>query len=66
MAQIPLNPDQIDRLKEIAKEIADQVQNFVSKHSSVSVERTVLRLYGVDGVNSNNIPIPNRLIDILQ
>ena len=66
MAQIPLNPDQVDRLKEMAKEIADQIQNFVSKHSSVSVERTVLRLYGVDGVNSNNIPIPNRLIDILQ
>jgi beta-lysine 5,6-aminomutase alpha subunit len=66
MAQIPLNPDQVDRLKEMAKEIADQVQSFISKHSSVSVERTVLRLYGVDGVNSNDIPIPNRLVDILQ
>ena len=66
MAQIQLNPDQVGRLKEMANEIADQVQSFISKHSSVSVERTVLRLYGVDGVNSNNIPIPNRLIDILQ
>jgi beta-lysine 5,6-aminomutase alpha subunit len=66
MANIPLNQSQIDELKKIAKVIADQVQDFISRHSSVSVERTVLRLYGVDGVDSENIPLPNRLIDILR
>jgi beta-lysine 5,6-aminomutase alpha subunit len=66
MAQIPLNPKQIDRLKQLAREIADQVQKFISKHSSVSVERTVLRLYGVDGVDSHNIPLPNSLVEILR
>ena len=66
MANIPLNPDQIDRLKSTAKEIADQVQGFIAKHSSVSVERTVLRLYGVDGVNDEKTPLPNRLVDILS
>jgi beta-lysine 5,6-aminomutase alpha subunit len=66
MAQIPLNPEQVDHLKEMAKEIADQVQDYVAKHSSVSVERTVLRLYGVDGVDSENTPLSNRLVDILR
>jgi beta-lysine 5,6-aminomutase alpha subunit len=66
MARIPLNPKQIDRLKQLAKEIADQVQAFISKHSSVSCERTVLRLYGVDGVDKENVPLPNRLVEILQ
>ncbi|MBW1743195.1 MAG: D-lysine 5,6-aminomutase subunit alpha [Deltaproteobacteria bacterium] len=65
MAQIPLDPSQIDRLKKIAKEIADQVQGFIARHSSVSMERTVLRLYGVDGVNSEDTPLANRLVDIL-
>jgi beta-lysine 5,6-aminomutase alpha subunit len=65
MAQIPLDPSQIDRLKKTAKEIADQVQGFISRHSSVSVERTVLRLYGVDGVDDVNTPLANRLVDIL-
>jgi beta-lysine 5,6-aminomutase alpha subunit len=65
MAQIPLDRGQIERLKEIAKEIADQVQSFISRHSSTSVERTVLRLYGVDGVDSEDTPLANRLVDML-
>ncbi|HID28462.1 MAG TPA: D-lysine 5,6-aminomutase subunit alpha, partial [Desulfobacterales bacterium] len=65
MAQILLSPKQIDRLKRLAEEIADQVQKFTLNHSSVSVERTVLRLYGVDGVDSDNIPLPNGLVEIL-
>ncbi len=66
MANIPLDPKQIGRLKQLAKKIANQVQKFIVKHSSVSVERTVLRLYGVDGVDSENIPLPNRLVEILR
>ncbi|UCD87441.1 MAG: hypothetical protein JSV01_06725 [Desulfobacterales bacterium] len=66
MAQVPLNQDQVDRLKDMASEIADQVQSFIAKHSSVSAERTVLRLYGVDGVDSEKTPLPNRLVDILR
>ena len=66
MAHIPLNPKQIDRLKQMAKKIADQVQKLISRHSSVSVERTVLRLYGVDGVDRDKIPLPNRLVETLH
>jgi beta-lysine 5,6-aminomutase alpha subunit len=66
MAQISLKSKQIARLKRLAKESADQVQRFISKHSSVSVERAVLRLYGVDGVDSEGIPIVNRLVGVLQ
>jgi len=65
MAKIPLDTNQVDRLKQLAKEITDQIQRFICKHSSVSVERTVLRLYGVDGVDSEGTPIPNRLVEIL-
>lgn len=65
MAEIRLNPEQIGRLKGMADEIAEQVRQFVAKHSSVSVERTILRLYGVDGVDREGTPLPNRLVDIL-
>lgn len=64
MPQIPLSQKQIDRLKHLAAEISDQVQRFISRYSSVSVERTILRLYGVDGVDGNGIPLPNRIVDI--
>ncbi|CAN2039403.1 Lysine 5,6-aminomutase alpha subunit [Candidatus Magnetomoraceae bacterium gMMP-15] len=66
MAQLSLNLKQIDQLKGMAGDIADQVQNFIEKHSSASVERTILRLYGVDSVDSKSTPLPNRLVEILQ
>ena len=66
MAHIHLNPDQVDRVKQLAKDIADKVQGFINKHSSVSVERTILRLYGIDGVDAQGTPLPNRLVEILQ
>ncbi|MBE9546013.1 MAG: D-lysine 5,6-aminomutase subunit alpha [Proteobacteria bacterium] len=64
MAKLPLNQEQIDRVKDLARTVADDVQRFFSRHSSISVERTVLRLYGVDGVDGEGIPLPNRLVDL--
>jgi beta-lysine 5,6-aminomutase alpha subunit len=66
MAQIPLDMEQVGRVKSLAANIADDVQNFIVKHSSVSVERTILRLYGVDGVDADGTPLPNRLVEILE
>ncbi|MCF6281679.1 MAG: lysine 5,6-aminomutase subunit alpha [Candidatus Polarisedimenticolaceae bacterium] len=66
MPQIPINTQQITKSKQLAKEIADQVQLFINDHASVSVERSVLRLYGVDGIDHNDTPLPNRLVEILQ
>ncbi|MDM8517251.1 lysine 5,6-aminomutase subunit alpha [Desulfobacterales bacterium HSG16] len=66
MANIPLDMEQIARVKQYAGEIADQVQNLIQQNSSVCVERAILRLYGVDGVNESKTPLPNRLVEILQ
>jgi len=65
MARIPLEKNQITRVRSLAREIADRIQVFINSHSSVSSERTILRLYGVDGVTDQEVPLPNRLIDIL-
>ena len=63
MAHIPLNSKQIDRVKNLAGQIAEQVQEFITDHSSLSVERTILRLYGVDGLTECGAPLPNRIVD---
>ncbi|GMQ79944.1 MAG: D-lysine 5,6-aminomutase subunit alpha [Thermodesulfobacteriota bacterium] len=64
MAHIPLNKKQVERVKHLAEEISDQVQAFVTRHSTISIERTVLRLYGVDGTDVEGIPLPNRIVDL--
>ncbi len=66
MATIPLDQTQIDRAKSIAMEIAENVQDFISGYSSVSVERTVLRLYGVDGVSDDGTPLSNKVVELAQ
>lgn len=66
MAQIPLDAAQVSEVKTIAKEIADDIQEFIKLHSSTSIERTVLRLYGVDGVCEDGTPLPNRIVEKLQ
>jgi len=66
MAQIPLHQEQVDRLKALAGDIAQQVQRFIVRHSSTSVERAVLRLFGVDGVDRDGTPLPNRLVEMLR
>lgn len=66
MAQIGLDQKQVEKVKQLAKDISAQVQGFITEHSSVSVERAILRLYGVDGVNAEGTPLPNHLIEILK
>lgn len=66
MAQIGLNPAQVKTVKELADKIAAQVENFVKSRSSVSVERAILRLYGVDGIDTEGVPLPNTLVEILK
>ena len=65
MAHIPLKQKQISRVKNLARKISSQVQGFISIHSSISVERTILRLYGVDGVDNSGVPLSNRVVNSL-
>ncbi|HKL47632.1 MAG TPA: lysine 5,6-aminomutase subunit alpha, partial [Candidatus Izemoplasmatales bacterium] len=39
------------------------VQNYIDQHSTVSVERTVLRLLGIQGVDDLDVPVVNRMVD---
>lgn len=65
MAHIALDTAQVSRVKKLAKEIADDTQKLIDSHSSVSTERTILRLIGVDGCTEEELPYPNRIIDLL-
>ncbi|MBV8656140.1 MAG: D-lysine 5,6-aminomutase subunit alpha, partial [Candidatus Eremiobacteraeota bacterium] len=53
----------VDRCRELAAAITDPVETFIAAHSTVSVERAALRLLGVDGVTSDEVPLPNAVVD---
>lgn len=65
-SKLGLDFKKVGHAKEVSKRIADDVQTFVDNYSTVSVERTLCRLLGIDGVDSNEVPLPNVVVDELQ
>lgn len=64
--KLDLNTTRIDECRGYASAIADQVMDYVRRVTTTTIERTVLRLLGVDGVDSSGIPLPNAVIDIVH
>jgi len=56
----------VERCRTLAAAIADPVEEFIAVHSTVAVERAVLRLVGVDGVTPDEVPLPNAIVDSLS
>jgi len=65
MSKLNLDQNLIKEARAHAKNIALDTQNFIDKHTTVTVERTVCRLLGIDGVNSFENPLPNVVVDHL-
>lgn len=60
-----LPQERIDACRQAAGAIADDVDRFVRGRTTVAAERTVVRLFGVDGADAEGTPLPNRLVDTL-
>jgi beta-lysine 5,6-aminomutase alpha subunit len=65
-SKLGLDFDKVGHAKEVSKRIADDVQKFVDNYSTVAVERTLCRLLGIDGVDSNEVPLPNIVVDAIK
>lgn len=61
--KLNLNFDTVNKARSSAHNIALEVQTFIDKHTTVSVERTICRLFGIDGVDENGVPLPNIVVD---
>lgn len=56
----------VQHARDISKGIAAEVQTFVNSYTTVSVERTLCRLIGIDGVDENGVPLPNVVVESLK
>ncbi|PHJ13287.1 dioxygenase [Fervidobacterium sp. SC_NGM5_O18] len=65
-SKLGLDQKKIEKARQLARDIALDVVNFVKKYSTVSVERTICRFFGIDGVNNEDIPLPNVVVDHLK
>lgn len=60
---LDIDPVQVDACRQIAAKIAADVDGFIRARSTVAVERTVARFLGVDGIDSDYMPLPNVIVD---
>lgn len=56
----------VGQARQSAAKIAEDVQSFIDLHSSVTVERTILRLLGIDGVDDIDRPLPNIVAEAIK
>jgi len=64
--KLSLDRDLISKARTHAEQIAAEVQGFIEGYSTVTVERAVCRLLGIDGVDEDGVPLVNTLVDGLK
>ena len=63
---LALDEARVSRARALARQIATEVQNRLAEQSTVAIERTVLRLFGVTGATADGEPLANRVVVELQ
>ncbi|TMM19520.1 MAG: D-lysine 5,6-aminomutase subunit alpha [Actinobacteria bacterium] len=61
--KLDLDQGVVEDCRQAAVQIASGVAEQIAGKTTVSVERTVARLLGVDGANELDVPLPNVLVD---
>ncbi len=66
MANVPVDARKVEACRALAADIADDVQRYIDRHTSVGVERTIVRALGAEGVDDQGVPLVNTLVERIQ
>jgi beta-lysine 5,6-aminomutase alpha subunit len=66
MSGLFVTDEQVAYARALAQQITDPIFELIGRHTTVSIERTVLRWLGVDGVGSLGAPLVNLMVDRLR
>lgn len=66
MSKLNLDASIIKSARNSASNIADDMQNFINKHSTDTIERTICRFLGIDGIDDIEKPLPNVVVDNIK
>ena len=65
-SKLGLDPAVITTARALAREAGQPIVDMARSHSTVSVERAVLRLAGLDGADGDGMPWVNRMVDAVR
>jgi beta-lysine 5,6-aminomutase alpha subunit len=58
-----MDAGKVARCRALADGIAADVQGYIDRHTTVGVERAILRAYGADGADDEGVPLVNKAVD---
>jgi beta-lysine 5,6-aminomutase alpha subunit len=61
--KLNLDPAVVREARELARRVGEPITELARTHTTVSIERAVLRLAGLDGADAEGMPWVNRLTD---
>src|SRR5215471_19745451 len=65
-SKLGLDPAMVRAARHLARIAGQPIVDMARSHSTVSVERAVLRLAGLDGAEDGGMPWVNRLVDTVR
>jgi len=63
--KLKLDISLVNKARASASKVAEDTQQYINKHTTVAVERSICRLLGIDGTNVVDIPLPNVVVNHL-
>jgi beta-lysine 5,6-aminomutase alpha subunit len=64
--KLRLKSEPVNRAKEISKEIVEDLMDLIRENTTTSIERTVLRLFGIIGADIDDTPYVNIIVKQLM
>jgi len=65
MAELRIDWEKVSQARETARQIADDVQSYTQQFTTTTIERSICRLFGIDGVDAMGVPLPNVVVEHL-
>lgn len=65
-SKLNINFEVVEEARQYARNIAADTQQFIDRHTTVAVERTICRLLGIDGIDEFGVPLPNIVVENIQ
>ena len=66
MAGLFIDDAQVAEARQLAQEITNPIFDLIRRNTTVSTERTVLRLFGLSGAGAGGVPLVNLMVDRLH